>query len=84
MPGGGWHAASIRPERMKALRRVFRRYYNPLDRNDNEFGEDKLREALTSCAYMSAVEVRDEVVSRVREWSSALSTYASTNLIRSK
>ena len=40
-----------------------------LDREGHEFGEDRLREALISCAHMSAEEVRDEVVRRVREWS---------------
>jgi sigma-B regulation protein RsbU (phosphoserine phosphatase) len=40
-----------------------------LDCEGNEFGEDRLREALISCAHMSADEVRDEVVSLVREWS---------------
>jgi sigma-B regulation protein RsbU (phosphoserine phosphatase) len=40
-----------------------------LDREGREFGEDRLREALMSCAHMSANEVRDEVVRKVREWS---------------
>ena len=40
-----------------------------LDRDGLEFGEDRLRGALTACAHMPADEVRDEVVSRVREWS---------------
>jgi phosphoserine phosphatase RsbU/P len=40
-----------------------------LDREGREFGEDRLREALISCAHLSADEVRDEVVRRVREWS---------------
>jgi serine phosphatase RsbU (regulator of sigma subunit) len=40
-----------------------------LDCEGREFGEDRLREALTSCAHMSADEVRDEVVRRMREWS---------------
>ncbi len=42
-----------------------------LDREGREFGEDRLREALTSCAHMPAGEVRDKVVSRVREWSAS-------------
>jgi serine phosphatase RsbU (regulator of sigma subunit) len=40
-----------------------------LDSEGREFGEDRLREALISCAHLSADEVRDEVVRRVREWS---------------
>jgi serine phosphatase RsbU (regulator of sigma subunit) len=40
-----------------------------LDCEGREFGEDRLREALTSCAHLSANEVRDEVVRQVREWS---------------
>jgi sigma-B regulation protein RsbU (phosphoserine phosphatase) len=40
-----------------------------LDCEGREFGEGRLREALTSCAHMSADEVRDEVLNRVREWS---------------
>jgi sigma-B regulation protein RsbU (phosphoserine phosphatase) len=40
-----------------------------LDREGREYGEDRLREALMSCAHMSANEVRDEVVRQVREWS---------------
>ncbi|MDT4897633.1 MAG: hypothetical protein QOH25_2710 [Acidobacteriota bacterium] len=40
-----------------------------LDCEGREFGEDRLREALISCTHMSADEVRDEVVSLVREWS---------------
>jgi serine phosphatase RsbU (regulator of sigma subunit) len=40
-----------------------------LDCEGREFGEDRLRETLTSCAHLSADEVRDEVVRRVHEWS---------------
>ncbi len=40
-----------------------------LDREGNEFGEERLREVLTACAHMSADEVRDRVESQVREWS---------------
>lgn len=39
-----------------------------LDRDGDEFSEDRLREALTSCAHMTADEVRDEVARQVREW----------------
>lgn len=40
-----------------------------LDCEGHEFGEDRLRKVLSSCAHMSADEVRDEVLSRVLEWS---------------
>ena len=34
-----------------------------------EFGEQRLRDALIACAHMAADEVRDQIVRRVREWS---------------
>lgn len=40
-----------------------------LDREGDEFGEERLRDTLTACAYLSADEVRDAVARRVREWS---------------
>ena len=40
-----------------------------LDCDGNEFGEERLRETLKSCAHLSAEEVRDAVVRQVREWS---------------
>ncbi len=40
-----------------------------LDREGNEFGEERLRDTLTACAHLSADEVRDKVVGQVREWS---------------
>ena len=40
-----------------------------LDRDGNEFGEERLRDTLTACAHLSADEVRDVVVRQVREWS---------------
>ncbi len=40
-----------------------------LDREGNEFGEERLRDTLTACAHLSADDVRDVVVGQVREWS---------------
>ncbi|MCP9496319.1 MAG: PP2C family protein-serine/threonine phosphatase [Pyrinomonadaceae bacterium MAG19_C2-C3] len=40
-----------------------------LDREGDEFGEERLRDTLTACAHLSADEVRDEVAGQVREWS---------------
>jgi sigma-B regulation protein RsbU (phosphoserine phosphatase) len=46
-----------------------------LNTDGNEFGEEKLREALDSCSHGSAQEVRDAVVRRVREWSAGVAQH---------
>lgn len=40
-----------------------------LNTEGEEFGEERLREALAGCADLSAEEVRELLVERVREWS---------------
>src|SRR5215813_1573243 len=46
-----------------------------LNRNGEEFGEQRIKEALKASSQLSVYEIRDELVRRVKEWSTGAPQY---------